>query len=141
MLPKESSYRTLSNALSPLAEKEKVLYLPSFECCGSCAQYRLCTEDWGDAIGFITFNEQTKGRADTLLQLDLSVASFNGQAESDQSVLDLVETALADGGFTKLEGERPEGIASHDPSFTFNTFYRLEYGFEVLGYFTEDDEA
>lgn len=54
LLPDESTYTTLARALVSLEQSNVIRYLPSFECCGSCAQWRFTNEDWGDSLGWCT---------------------------------------------------------------------------------------
>ena len=139
-LPSESTYTTLARALVSLEESNVVRYLPSFECCGTCAQWAFAHENWGDTLGVAHFNEQTRSRADDTCELGLLVQSLDEAKLSHEALMDQVEIALVEGGFGKIKGERPEGLLLHQPYAKFNTFYRSDCGFEIVGLFGEDDE-
>lgn len=140
LLPDESTYTTLARALVSLEHSNVIRYLPSFECCGSCAQWRFANEDWGDSLGLVHFNEQTRDRADEICELFLTVQSLDEGRLSHDVLMDQVEAALLNGGFDKLADPRPEGLLLHQADAKFDTFYRNDYGFEVVGLFGEDDE-
>lgn len=146
MFPAVSSYKTLAKALEPLELEGRLRYLPSFECCGNCAGARIWGfmgspgEDWGDYEFYVTFNEQTKDRADDSCELWLTTWSFDPEAsdEEEEAVKVLIEEALSAGGFEQIEKPTDEtyrGRPDHDPSFRFNTFYREHNGIAVRGWF------
>lgn len=134
-LPAESSYKTLARALAPLEDAGTLRYLPKFECCGSCAWYRIGNEDWGTAQGFVMFNEQTKERADDICELMLTVAGF--EDEADGSVRVAVREALIAGGFELIAEPADSGRlpSMYSPDFGFNRFYEIPGGFAVWGWF------
>lgn len=146
MLPDVSSYKTLAKALEPLELEGRLRYLPSFECCGSCAGARIWGfmgspgEDWGDYEFYVSFNEQTKDSADDSMELWLVVRSFNAQStdEEEEAVRELIAEALTAGGFEEIEkptDDKYYGRAGHDPAFRFNSFYRDKHGIAVRGWF------
>lgn len=146
VLPDVSSYKTLAKALEPLELEGRLRYLPSFECCGSCARARFHGfmgdpgEDWGDYELYVTFNEQTKERADDGMELWLTVWSFDPSLndEGEEKLKTLIAEALVAGGFEEIEkpsNEEYYGRPGFDPEFRCNSFYRDGNSITVRGWF------
>lgn len=137
-----NGYELLARALEPLEIEGRLRYLPSFECCGSCAGAAIEEEDWGDSEFYVTFNEQTKESADFNFELRLASWSFDPDAseEEEKAVEALVAEALTAGGFEEVDKPTEESSYRplHDPQFRFNSFYRDGYGIVVRGVFEGD---
>jgi len=74
-----------------IKESHSVLYLPSYECCGTCAIYRISNEDFGDYKYAVTFNQQTHDSASYRGILFLSVTAFNKIDRNDESIANFIE--------------------------------------------------
>lgn len=131
----EDAFELLKEAFAPLEESKTVKYFGEFECCGSCAWYRIRTEDWGDYKGLVMFNEQTADRARESGEMWLSVGGFD-TADNDE-ITRLVGEALIAAGFTMIE---PRDM-KHNWDFTPKTFCVAEGGgYKVWGYFKEEED-
>lgn len=141
----ENTYRALAKAFEPLELEGQLRYLPSFECCGSCASSRLHgfmsapdeIEDWGSAEFYITFNEQTKDRADDSGELMLLISGFNNHSSKSDDYRLKIREVLLNSGFEEIEVPKVEyySRAMHDPSFKPKTFYFQQTLLIVRGYF------
>lgn len=74
-----------------IKESHSVLYLPSYECCGTCAFYKIFNEDFGNYKYAVTFNEQTHDSASDRGTLFLSITAFNKIDRNDESIANFIE--------------------------------------------------
>lgn len=105
-------FAQLQRALEPLVEGGFLVYLPSYECCGSCGWSAISQRDaageFGNALGVATFNEQTaeKASASNIHELLLSLSHLDGKGTGHQledgsleDLVSMVRKALLEAGY------------------------------------------
>lgn len=143
------TFEQVKAALAELDRTETVVYLPDFECCGTCAWYRLANDDWGKAKGFAMFHEQTGDHAVEQSELYVITGAFvedssseDARDEADEAVKVLVQEALLAGGFKLLQEEEVESYDwdFRNRNFIPGYFFKTNSGFGIWGNFEEREE-
>lgn len=138
----KSTYKKLEKAMEKLSKETSIIFLPSFQCCGTCAGAELYgfmdtppNPEYAQYDYAIHFNEQTAERAVDNFALDLTIAPLKKQAKEEVAeFLEIFKKHLLDAKLKEVFTYPESRMEMTDDMW--NGFFMTEWqDVAVFGYF------